>query len=188
MSRNVNWTEWVYQIGSEKGPDQSYRPYNIQLDLGARLIAGKSLIYPTFVIEIAKSHESYFELLHGCDAKYFSPLTSVTIWLGVKVFPNGTMKAVFKLRDFVQGFGYDRNSGAETTTIPINQPTQIEFVLPKNLIFFAVSPPLPPTPVRLPGPGEAGDDERRGHRAGRAGFERAIALDVGSRKRAADTR
>ena len=144
-------TEWVYQIGTEKSPDQSYRPHNIQRNLGARLVPGKNLIFPTFVIEIAKSHESYPELLRDCDSKHFSPLTSVMIWLGVKIFPNGTMKAVFKLRDFVQGFGYDRNSGAETASIPIDQPTQIEFVLPKNLIFFAVPPPLPPTPARLPG-------------------------------------
>lgn len=152
LKRGVNSTEWIYQIGSQKGPDQSYRPDNIQLNLGARLIPGTNLIYPTFVIEIAKSHESYTELLHDCDAKQFSPLTSIMIWLGVKVFPNGTMKAVFKLRDLVQGFGYDRNSGAETATIPINQPTPIEFVLPKNFIFFGVPPPLPSTPARLPGP------------------------------------
>ena len=145
-------TEWVYQIGSEKSPDQSYRPDNIQLNLGARLVPGTNLIYPTFVIEISKSHESYPELLRDCDAKHFSPFTSIMIWLGVKAFPNRTMKAVFKLRDLVQGFGYDRDSGAETGPIPIDQPTPIEFVLPKNLIFFAVPPPLPPTPARLPGP------------------------------------
>jgi len=152
LTGNVNLTEWVYQIGSEKIPDQSYRPHNIQLNLGARLVPGKNFIYPTSVIEIAKSHESYPELLHNCDSKHFSPLTSVMVWVGVKAFPAGTMRAVFKLRDLVQGFGYDRNSGAETPIIPIHLPTQIEFVLPKILIFFAVPPPLPPTPVRLPGP------------------------------------
>jgi hypothetical protein len=144
--------EWVYQVGSEKSPDQSYRPYNIQLNLGARLVPGKNFVYPTFVIEIAKSNESYPELLRDCDSKHFSPMTSVMIWLGVKAFPTGTMKAVFKLRDLVQGFGYDRNSGAETPVLPLDQPTPIEFVLPKNFIFFAVPPPLPPTPFRLPGP------------------------------------
>ena len=45
------------------------------------------------------------------------------VWLGVKVFPTGTMKAVFKVRDLVKGFGYDRNSDAEMLAIPLNQPT-----------------------------------------------------------------
>ena len=71
---------------------------------------------------------------------------------GSEAFPTGTMRAIFKLRDLVQGFGYDRNSGAETPIIRIDQPTPIEFVLPKNLIFFAIPPPLSPTPFRLPGP------------------------------------
>jgi hypothetical protein len=44
-------------------------------------------------------------------------------------YRSGTMRTCFKLRDTVQGFGYDRNSRAETRVIPINTPTAIQFII-----------------------------------------------------------
>ena len=85
--------------------------------------------------------------------KYFSPITSVQVWLGIKAFPEGLMKAGFKLRDNVRGHGFDIASGAEIPSIDIRHSTTYQFIIPKARIFFAVPPAMiPPTTQTLPGP------------------------------------
>jgi hypothetical protein len=122
--------------------------------LGALLIPPlNALIYPTLVVEIAKSHETYPELLQDCEEKHFSPITSVQVWIGMKAFLGGRMKAVFRLRDTIRGQGYDVLSGAETPYIDLQQQTDYQFIIPKARIYFAVPPAMvPPTTFALPGP------------------------------------
>ena len=122
--------------------------------LGASLIPPQNiLIYPNFVVEVGKDHETYPELLRDCETKHFSPLTSVQVWLGIKVYPSRRMKVVFKLRDTVRGHGYDPAAGAETPNIDLRNPTTYEFIIPKARIFFAVPPAMvPATQFALPGP------------------------------------
>ena len=150
----TNLIEWYWGAGSQKSPDESFRPVNISPLLGAFLIPPlNTLIYPTFVVEIGKSNETYHELLRDCEHKHFSAITSVQVWLGIKAFPGGRMKAVFKLRDIIRGHGYDAASGAETPYIDLQNPTTYEFIIPKARIFFAVPPAMiPPTISSLPGP------------------------------------
>jgi hypothetical protein len=105
------------------------------------------------VVEIAKGNETFPKLLRDCENKHFSPVTSVQVWIGVKVFPGARMKSVFKLRDAVRGHGYDAASGAETPYIDIQHPTTYQFIIPKARIFFAVPPAMiPPTTFTVPGP------------------------------------
>jgi hypothetical protein len=59
------------------------------------------------------------------------------------------MKAVFKLRDTVEGHGYSRT---KTPYIDLQNPTTYKFIIPKARIFFAVPPAMiPPTTFSLPG-------------------------------------
>jgi hypothetical protein len=114
---------------------------------------GTNIIYPTLVIEIAKTHETYNELLDDCDTKHFSTMTSVRVWVGVKFTPGdgGRIRVVWCLRDPVNG-GILANSGASTGYIPINQPTNIQFIIPKAEVFFGSPAPLPLTLQTIPGP------------------------------------
>ena len=113
-----------------------------------------SLKYPTVVIEVSKSHETYNDLFDDADIKHFSSLTSVRVWIGIKLTSGhgGKMRAMFRLRDHVAGSGTLAGSGATTDYIPLSQPTNIEFIIPKSEVFFGVAPPLPQTLVSIPGP------------------------------------
>lgn len=137
-----------------KSPNESFRPVNISTLLGACVIPPRNIsIYPTVVVEFGKNHETYSELLRDCENKHFSAIMSIQVWIGIKTFPGGRMKAVFKLRDMVQGHGFDPASGAETPYIDLQNPTTYEFIIPKARIFFAVPPAMiPPTAFTLPGP------------------------------------
>jgi hypothetical protein len=61
------------------------------------------------------------------------------------------MKAMFRLRDQVNS-GVLAGSGASTGYIPLNQPTTIQFIIPKARIYWGVLPPLPVTEQSVPGP------------------------------------
>jgi len=160
--------EWTYASGSQKSPDQSFLPINLTAPPGLVIPGTISLIFPTMVLEISKTHESYLELFDDADNKHFSPQTTVRIWVGVKLSPGhgGRMRAMFRQRDPVN-HGTFAGSGATTGFIPLNQPTNIEFIIPKTEIYWGVVPPLPPTPFVVPGaaalpppqsPGIATDD------------------------------
>jgi len=63
----------------------------------------------------------------------------------------GRMRVVWRLRDPVNG-GILANSGASTGFISINQPTNIQFIMPKAEVFFGSLAPLPRTLQTIPGP------------------------------------
>ena len=152
FNRLTNLIEWYRSPGTRKSPDQSFRPSDISRLLGANLIPGTTtLIYPTMVIEIGVSHETYPQLLRDAEAKHFSIMTSVRVWVGVKAFPGKRMRCAFKIRDINRGYGWDPNRGAETDYIDFAVPTQIQFIIPKAEIFFATAPAnIPPTLFTLP--------------------------------------
>jgi len=62
------------------------------------------------------------------------------------------MKLALKVRDNVHGYGSDPAGLLETPSIDIMQPTDLQIMVPKTLIFFAVPPPLPPTLMTTLGP------------------------------------
>ena len=152
----ANLIEWYFQAGSEKSPDQSFRPLNIQVGLNlAKLVPGSnSIIYPTFAIEVGRSHETYPQLLDDAELKHFSPMTSIQVWLGIKLFTQtARMKVALKVRNNNLGYGSDPTQLIESDKISLLQPTNVEIIVPKNRIYFAVPPAqVPPTSRTLPGP------------------------------------
>jgi hypothetical protein len=142
-----NIADWYWQAGSEKSPDQSFRPRNILPGPNlAKLIPGTAIPYPTFTIEVGKTHETYPQLLADAENKHFSPITSIQVWLGIKLYPTtARMKLALKVRDAARGYGSDPNQLVETPVMELDQPTNLQIIVPKAHIFFAVQPPWPPT-------------------------------------------
>ena len=111
-------------------------------------------MYSNVVIEVSTSHESFSDMFDDVNIKHFSPLTSLRVWIGIELAPGygGRMRAMFRLRDHVTGSGTLAGSGATTDYIPLSQPTNIEFIIPKTEVYFGVPPPLPSTLLSIPGP------------------------------------
>ena len=159
--------EYRWTADSEKSPDQSFVARNIQFPPALVIPGTLSAPYPSMVIQISKSHETYNELLEDAAVKHFSTSTSVRVWVGAKLYPGhgGRFKAMFRLRDPATG-GVLAGSGASTGFLSLNQTTNIEFIIPKTEIYFGVVP-LPPTLFATPGqaalpppqnPGQPTDD------------------------------
>ena len=147
--------EWYFQPGSETSADQAFRPLRIQVGNNlAKLVPGSNaIIYPTFIIEAGKTHESYPQLLDDDEQKYFSPLTSIQVWLGIKLFSQSErMKVAVKFRNNSLGYGSDPALFIESETLPIFQPTTLQIIIPKDRIYFAVSQhQIPKTRITVPG-------------------------------------
>jgi len=143
--------EYRWNAGSEKSPDQSFVARNRQLPLALVIPGTISAPYPSMVIEISKTHETYNELLEDAAVKHFSTSTSVRVWVGAKLYPGhgGRFKPMFRLRDPATG-GVLAGSGASTGFLSLNQTTDIEFIIPKTEVYFGVVP-LPPTLFAIPG-------------------------------------
>jgi len=149
----LTFPEYRWIVGSEKSPDQSFVPRAI-LSPPALIIPGTiTAPYPTIVIEVSKTHESYNDLFDDAAIKHFSAQTSVQVWVGVKLYDGngGRFRCMFRLRDRINN-GILAGSGASTDFLSIHQPTNIEFVIPKSEIYWGVNPPLPPTRSVVPGP------------------------------------
>ena len=149
----MTFSEYRWFAGSEKSPDQSFVPLAI-LSPPALIIPGTTgAPYPTLVIEVSKTHESYNDLFNDAAIKHFSANTTVRVWVGVKLYDGhgGRFRCMFRLRDPIND-GILAGSGATTGFLYIHQPTDIEFVIPKSEIFWGVNPPLPPTRSVVPGP------------------------------------
>ena len=109
--------------------------------------------YPTLVIEVSKTHESYNDLFADAAVKHFSAQTSVQVWVGVKLYQGhgGRFRAMFRLRDEVNN-GILADSGASTDFLSLHQITNVEFIIPKSRIYWGVIPPFPVTRFVVPGP------------------------------------
>lgn len=136
---------WLYDGGSKKSPDNSFTPSNIQSPPG-KTIGTSNVCYPNFTVEVAKSHETWDQLVRDADSKHFAIMTGVMVYLGIKIFPSKRMRICVLERNAIQGFGYLNPPLADTGFIDINNPCNITIVIPKRLIFFGVPPALvPPT-------------------------------------------
>lgn len=144
--------EFRWSACSKISPDQSFVPRGLSCP-PAKMLPGTAAPYPNMVIEVSKTHESWNGLLHDAEVKHFSADTSVQVWIGVKLYDNygGRFRCMFRLRDRVNN-GVLAGSGASTDYLSINQPTDLEFIIPKAEIFWGVNPPLPPTFSVIPGP------------------------------------
>jgi hypothetical protein len=87
------------------------------------------------VIEVSKTNEPYQQLFTDASLKYFSNNINVQLWVGVKLYPEygGRMRCMFRVRVQLNG-GSLAGSGAATDYIPLNQPTTLEFIIPKARI------------------------------------------------------
>lgn len=151
--RQLGEGQWRCNAGAEKSPDQSFVPIAITCPPAVIIPGTFNGPYPTMVIEVSKTNESYQQLFDNADTKHFSNATSIQIWVGVKLYPGhgGRMRCMFRLRDQANG-GILAGSGATTDFISLDQPTTVEFIIPKARVFWGVNPPLPPTPQTVPGP------------------------------------
>lgn len=94
------------------------------------------LPYPNIVIEVAVNHESPQKLLDYAD-RYFSAMSSVRIWIGVKVWVAG--------ENFWCGWGERASGGTGATihtTMPwssnhhsIHNPVNTIYQIPMNKIY-----------------------------------------------------
>jgi len=153
LSYKLTIPEYRWTAGSEKSPDQSFVPRNITSHPALIIPGTIAGAFPTMVMEISKTHESYNDLFDDAVIKHFSMQTSVRIWIGVKLYSGhgGRLRCMFRLRDPVNG-GILANSGATTDYISLHDYTSIEFIIPKSEVFWGVNPPLPPTQSTVPGP------------------------------------
>ena len=75
-----------WAVGSKKSPENSFRPRDLQSPL-CRTIGNTNILYPTFTVGVAKSHESWDRLIADADTKHFANITEVMVWLGIKITP-----------------------------------------------------------------------------------------------------
>lgn len=107
-----------------------------------------------YPIEVAKCNEAYPRLLSDAELKHFSSITSIQVWLGIKLYPESArMKVVLKVRNNNLGYGSDSAHFVESDMISLWEPTDIQIIVPKNRIYFAVPlAQVPPTSFTIPGP------------------------------------
>jgi hypothetical protein len=153
LSYKLTIPGYRWAAGSEKSPDQSFVPMNITSPPALIIPRTIARAYPTMVMEISKTHESYHDLFDDAAIKHFSTQTSIRVWIGVNPYSGygGRLRCMFRRRDPVNG-GILANSGATTPYISLHQPTAIEFIIPKSEVFWGVNPPLPLTQSTVPGP------------------------------------
>jgi hypothetical protein len=79
-------------------------PTNVQCPPGVH-IGNTTVPYPTFTIDVAKTHESENQLVADAVNKHFAAMTGVMVWLGIRIYPTHHMKITLLERDVTQGFG-----------------------------------------------------------------------------------
>jgi hypothetical protein len=134
---------WLYDGNSKKSPDNSFVPATIQSPPG-RTIGNTNVCYPTFTVEVGKSHESWDELLRNAAEKHFAQVTGVMIHLAIKIYPSKRIRVGLLERNVPQGYGYVDPPLADTGFLDIHNPCGITLVVPKRLIFFGATV-VPPT-------------------------------------------
>src|SRR5579859_7649884 len=73
--------EYHWSAGFEKSPDQSFVPMNITSPPALIIPGTIAGAFPTMVMEISKTHESYDDLFDDAAIKHFSTQTSVRVWI-----------------------------------------------------------------------------------------------------------
>lgn len=134
-----------WAIGSKKSPGNSFRSAQLQSPPGVYL-GHSNVFYPNFTVELAKSHESWDQLLADAEIKHFSAMTGIVLWLGIKIYPTRRMRVCLLERDMNKGWGARMPMLACTGFIDITVPCQASIVLPKRLLYHGVpNAVIPPT-------------------------------------------
>jgi hypothetical protein len=126
---------WDYAPGSQKSADKAWVPRDIVCPPGHLLPNGINA-YPTFTVEVAKSNESYVRLGAEASQKYFSAMTGVMVYLGIKIFPTKQMKVIVGERNMTVGYGMVTIT--ETGMIDITVPCVATVTIPTRLIYWGV--------------------------------------------------
>lgn len=134
-----------WAVGCKKSPDNCFRPAQLQSPPGVHL-GNSNVLYPNFTVEVAKSHETWNELLDDADIKHFSALTGIVLWLGIKIYPTRRMRVCLLERDTNNGWGARMPMLACTGYIDTSSPCHASIVLPKRLLYHGVpNASIPPT-------------------------------------------
>src|SRR5436305_7224755 len=141
-------TDYEWSPRGSKSPDYSYLPRDITIppaNPNPKSIrpgfVGRP--YPTMVVDIAVENESWRRLKDGARAKAFSRLTSIQVFVGVKVYKN-TFRAIWGKRRAV---GHGMHIQQQTEKLDLHAVSNVMFTIPKSLVFWGVPLPLPPTPT-----------------------------------------
>ena len=104
---------------------------------------GTQEVYPTFVLEIGYQHESYAQMLRDAQEKYFAIITSVQVYVGIKIYlETRRMKAALLVR--APGGGGATEIDSTNGFLGLDEPTVKTFTIPADRIWFGVPPHLVP--------------------------------------------
>jgi hypothetical protein len=126
----------ILSLRHNRPPPANPKPISIKPGLVGRP-------YPTMVIEVAVGNESWRKLKDDARTKAFSRMTSIQVYVGVKVFKN-TFRAIWGKRRAV---GHGIHIEGQTDKLRLDTISNIIFRIPKDLIFWGVPLPLPLTPT-----------------------------------------
>jgi hypothetical protein len=133
------------QVGAKKEPDESWIPRDIDgNNPNVRFIPGTNDIYPTFVLEVGYQHETYPELLRDAAAKHFSPMTSIQLYLGIKIHRNSRRFQTVLCDRAPRNAGGTNILFSTNGMLSVDVPTPLSFTLPSRLLFFGVPAHLIP--------------------------------------------
>jgi hypothetical protein len=124
-----------------ENPDNCFRPRDIQSPPGLQ-IGNTGVLYPNFAVEVAKSNESFQRLKDDAEAKHFSAMSGIVLYLGIKIFDYQRMRVVLLERDTAAGSGYINPPLAETGYIDVTTPCANTIIIPKRFVYYGVPPPL----------------------------------------------
>jgi hypothetical protein len=141
--------DYPWSQRGKKSPDSSFTPRDITSP-PARIKPntfglGPGFMYPTIVYEVAHRNESWRRLKDDARNKAFSRLTSIQVFVGVKIYAHH-FRAFWAHRRTNPNYGmYIQQT---TTRLDVKLETQEIFRIPAQYIFFGVpANNIPPTPT-----------------------------------------
>ena len=129
---------------SKKRPDYSWQLRPAQIPIPAPQwikYLPDGMPCPNIVLEVAVNDESPGELLRYADL-YFSPMSSIRLWIGVKVWVNGKKFWVGWGERAASGFGAIIHTDMQwpPNHHPIHTPINLTYSIPIQLVFGPVIP------------------------------------------------
>ena len=148
ISSLLTSTDYEWSPRGSKSPGYSYFPRDITIPPANPKpksirpgFVGRP--YPTMVVEIAVENESWRRLKDDARTKAFSRLTSIQVFVGVKVYKN-TFRAIWGKRRAV---GHGMHIQQQTEKLDLHAVSNVMFTIAKSLVFWGLPLPLPPTPT-----------------------------------------
>ena len=148
-----NFKGMLYNAASAKQPDASFRPKLLPAPTRQNCLKyqpGTLKHYPSFVFEVAVSHEDRERLLTDANDKYFNGNTSVQVWLGIKLdLVNKIFWAGWGQRNLssvgMRLMEQTEDNAGVTTFLPVYPypviPLVGQFLIPSSLIFHNLQLP-----------------------------------------------